>query len=115
MSSWKLGEAKARFSDVVRLAAFGQPQHVTVRGKDTVVIVATSEFERLCARAESVSSHDSLSNSPLNRSDFDVEGVRSLVRKANVGSFRGQLASASLKPDECQATRLRNAHADVMG
>ena len=30
---WKLGEAKAKFSDVVRLAASGQPQHVTVRGR----------------------------------------------------------------------------------
>ena len=81
---WKLEEAKARFSDVVRLAASGQPQHVTVRGKDTVVIVAASEFERLCARAESVSLHDLLSKSPLNRLDLDVEKVRSPVREVDL-------------------------------
>ena len=81
---WKLGEAKARFSDVVRLATSGQPQHVTVRGKDTVVIVATSEFERLCARAESVGLHDLLSKSPLNRLDFGDEGVRSPVREVDL-------------------------------
>ena len=84
LHAWKLGEAKARFSDVVRLAASGQPQHVTVRGKDTVVIVATPEFERLCARAESVSLHDLLSKSPLNRLDFNVESVRSPVREVDL-------------------------------
>lgn len=35
---WKLGEAKAKFSRVVRLAVSGRPQRVTVRGKDAVVI-----------------------------------------------------------------------------
>ena len=84
LHGWKLGEAKARFSDVVRLAASGQPQHVTVHGKNTVVIVATPEFERLCAHAESASLHDLLSKSPLNRLDFDVEGVRSPVREVDL-------------------------------
>ena len=84
LHGWKLGEAKARFSDVVRLAASGQPQHVTVRGKDTVVVVATPEFERLCARAESVSLHDLLSKSPLNRLDFDIEGIKSPVREVDL-------------------------------
>ncbi len=84
LHGWKLGEAKARFNDVVRLPASGRPQHVTVRGKDTVVIVATSEFERLCACAESVSLHDLLSKSPLNRLDFDVKGVRSPVREVEL-------------------------------
>lgn len=83
LHGWKLGEAKARFSDVVRLAASGQPQHVTVRGMDAVVIVATSEFERLRARAESVSLHELLSKSPLSRLDFEVEGVRSPVREVD--------------------------------
>ena len=81
---WKLGEAKAKFSDVVRLAASGQPQRVTVRGKDAVVVVAASEFARLCARGESASLHDLLSQSPLNRLDFDVEGVRSPVREVDL-------------------------------
>ena len=53
LHGWKLGEAKAKFSRVVRLAASGQPQRVTVRGKDAVVVVAADEFERLRARATS--------------------------------------------------------------
>ena len=84
LHGWKLGEAKAKFSDVVRLAASGQPQCVTVRGKETVVIVAASEFERLCARGESASLHDLFSQSPLNRLDFGVEGVKSPVREVDL-------------------------------
>ena len=80
LRGWKLGEAKAKFSRVVRLAASGQPQRVTVRGKDAVVIVAADEFERLCARAASGSLHELLCRSPLTRLDFDDEGVRSPVR-----------------------------------
>ena len=81
---WKLGEAKAKFSDVVRLAASGQPQRVTVRGKDTVVIVEASEFERLRARGTSASLHDLLSQSPLNRLKFGDEGVQSPVREVEL-------------------------------
>lgn len=81
---WKLGEAKAKFSRVVRLAASGQPQRVTVRGKDTVVIVAAEEFDRLRARAAADSLHELLSRSPLNRLDFDDEGLRSPVREVEL-------------------------------
>lgn len=80
LHDWKLGEAKAKFSDVVRLAASGQPQRVTVRGRETVVVVEASEFERLRARSISASLHDLLSQSPLNRLEFGDEGVRSPVR-----------------------------------
>ena len=40
-------EAKARLSEVVRLARSEGPQHVTVHGKDGVVVVAEEEFRRL--------------------------------------------------------------------
>lgn len=79
LSGWKLGEAKAKFSDVVRLAASGQPQRVTVRGKDAVVIVSASEFERLLAGV-ATRLHNLLSQSPLNRVEFGKAGVRSPVR-----------------------------------
>ena len=84
LHGWKLGEAKAKFSRVVRLAASGQPQRVTVRGKDAVVIVAADEFERLRARAMSESLHKLLCQSPLNRLDFDEEGVQSPVREVQL-------------------------------
>ncbi|WP_423930545.1 type II toxin-antitoxin system Phd/YefM family antitoxin [Candidatus Palauibacter sp.] len=78
--AWKLAEAKARFSEVVRLAASGRPQRVTVRGRDTVVVVGAAEFDELQARAKQVTLHELLSQSPLNRLDFGEEGVRSPVR-----------------------------------
>ena len=84
LSGWKLGEAKARFSAVVRLAVSGRPQRVTVRGKDAVVVLAASEFERLCARGESASLHGLLSRSPLSRLDFDVEPTKSPVREVDL-------------------------------
>jgi prevent-host-death family protein len=42
---WKLQDAKARFSEVVRRARAGKPQRVTVHGKDAVVIVDAERFE----------------------------------------------------------------------
>ncbi len=45
--SWKLEDAKARFSEVVRRARSEGPQRVTVRGKDSVVVISTEELERL--------------------------------------------------------------------
>ncbi|WP_157016858.1 type II toxin-antitoxin system Phd/YefM family antitoxin [Mesorhizobium xinjiangense] len=44
---WKLEEAKARFSEVVRHAREEGPQRVTVRGRDAVVVMSVEEFDRL--------------------------------------------------------------------
>lgn len=46
---WKLQDAKARFSEVVRRARSEGPQRVSVRGKDAVVIIAAEDLERLVA------------------------------------------------------------------
>ena len=80
---WKLGEAKARFSEVVRLAAAGRPQRVTVRGRNAVVVVAADEFDRLRARKGAASLHDLLSESPLSRLELGGESVRSPVREVD--------------------------------
>ncbi len=48
---WKLEDAKARFSEVVRRARSEGPQRVSVRGRDAVVVIAADEFERLQPRA----------------------------------------------------------------
>lgn len=44
---WKLEDAKARFSEVVRRAQREGPQRVTVRGRDAVVVISAEELERL--------------------------------------------------------------------
>ncbi len=42
---WKLQDAKARFSELVRKARSGAPQKVTVHGKEAVVVVDSERFE----------------------------------------------------------------------
>jgi prevent-host-death family protein len=45
--TWKLEDAKARFSEIVRRARSEGPQRVTVRGKDAVVVIAVEALDRL--------------------------------------------------------------------
>ena len=47
LSTWRLQDAKARFSELVRRAHCEGPQHVTVHGRDTVVVISVEEFHRL--------------------------------------------------------------------
>ncbi len=50
-ATWKLEDAKARFSEVVRRAHSDGPQAVTVRGRRAVVVIDAQEYERLAAPA----------------------------------------------------------------
>lgn len=45
--NWTLQDAKNKFSAVVEAAQRGEPQHVTKRGIDAVVVLSASEYERL--------------------------------------------------------------------
>lgn len=47
MERWKLEDAKARLSEVVRLAGTAGPQLVTVRGKEAAVILAPEQYRQL--------------------------------------------------------------------
>ena len=44
---WLLQDAKARFSELVRRVHSEGPQHVTVHGRDEVVVISAAEFCRL--------------------------------------------------------------------
>jgi len=44
-NTWKLQDAKAQFSEVVRRARAGEPQRVTVHGEEAVVVVDPKRFE----------------------------------------------------------------------
>ena len=44
-NSWKLQDAKARFSELVRRAREGEPQQVTVHGKQAVIVIDPERFE----------------------------------------------------------------------
>lgn len=47
LSHWKLEDAKARLSEVVRLAGTAGPQVVTIRGREAAVILAPEDYQRL--------------------------------------------------------------------
>jgi len=81
LPAWKLQDAKARFSALVRDAREKGPQRVTLHGKDAVVILAAEEFARMVGTADQPSLHELLSQSPFAELDFDPVGIRAPVRE----------------------------------
>ena len=45
--AWKLQDAKARFSELVRKAKSEGPQRVTVHGREEVVVVSVEDYRRV--------------------------------------------------------------------
>jgi|SRR3954453_18835431 prevent-host-death family protein len=81
---WRLQDAKARFSEVVREAQQRGPQRVTLHGKDAVVVVGADEFDRL---QRPVSGRDivaALAGSPLAEVKFERLTVKSKVRDVDL-------------------------------
>jgi antitoxin Phd len=76
---WKLQDAKAHFSQVVREAQQHGPQRVTVHGKDAVVILSAEEYDRLAPTVAQPSLSAVLS--PLKDLDFERASVRAPVRE----------------------------------
>jgi prevent-host-death family protein len=76
-ASWKLEDAKARFSEVVKLAERGRPQHVSVRGRPAVVVLSAADYARLAPAATRPSLASLFADSPFARlDDFDDLLVR---------------------------------------
>ena len=44
---WKLEDAKAKFSELVRRANTTGPQHVTVRGQEEAVVISARDYQKL--------------------------------------------------------------------
>jgi prevent-host-death family protein len=49
--SWQLQTAKARFSEVFRLARTEGPQFITRQGKEVVVMLPVEQFDQLVVRS----------------------------------------------------------------
>ena len=73
MRQWALQDAKARFSEVVRLACEQEPQEITLRGEPAVVVLSRVEFDRLTKPRESLVAF--MRRSPLYGAD-DLEFPR---------------------------------------
>jgi prevent-host-death family protein len=81
---WRLQDAKARFSEVVRDAQQSGPQRVTLHGKDAVVIVGADEFDRLQRPVTGRDIVTALAASPLAKVKFDRLTIESRVRNTNL-------------------------------
>jgi prevent-host-death family protein len=77
---WKLQDAKAHFSQLVRSAQQQGPQRVTVHGKEAVVVVSAADYARLAPKPKKPNLYELLSQSPLRDLDFEFESVRWPVR-----------------------------------
>ena len=76
-SRWRLQDAKARFSELVRMAHSDGPQHVTLHGRDAVVVVDAEEFLRLKGARTGQLLVDALQASPHRAVEIVVEPRRS--------------------------------------
>ena len=76
---WKLQDAKAQFSKVVRDAIEGEPQYITRRGENAVVILSIEEFEKLVEKRPSLAEY-LLKHTPK-VADFHVERGKQPLRK----------------------------------
>ncbi len=77
---WLLQDAKARFSELVRRAHSEGPQHVTVHGRDEVVVVAADEFRRLAGERTGAALVAAMQASPYREIDIEPSRERSPVR-----------------------------------
>ena len=81
---WRLQDAKARLSEVVRQAQQRGPQRVTLHGRDAVVVVRADEFDRL---RRPVSGRDivaALATCPLADVNFERLTIKAPVRNVSL-------------------------------
>jgi prevent-host-death family protein len=81
-SYWLLQDAKARFSELVRRVRAEGPQHVTVHGRDEVVVIAAEEFRRLQGDLTGSALVAVMQASPYR--DVDIEPSRSRLPARDV-------------------------------
>lgn len=77
LGRWRLQDAKARFSELVRLAHSDGPQHVTLHGRDAVVVIDADEFHRLKGERTGQLLIDALQASP--HRDIEIAPRRSVM------------------------------------
>lgn len=83
--SWQLQAAKARFSELFRKARAEGPQWVTRQGKDSVVVVAAEEFQRLKVRSRQPESLvEFFANSPLTGVNLDLDRTADYGREVDL-------------------------------
>ena len=77
---WLLQEAKARFSELVRRVRSEGPQHVSVHGREEVVVISAEEFRRLKGEPTGEVLIAAMQASPYRDIDIEPGRVRPPVR-----------------------------------
>lgn len=54
MQTWQIQEAKARFSELVKLAETEGPQDITLHGRPVAVLVSKRTFDQLSGSGQSL-------------------------------------------------------------
>ena len=70
-TSWKLQDAKAKFSQVVDKALKVGPQYVTRRGQEAVVVLSVKEYQKITSKKPSLKQF--LLNCPKMDEDFEFK------------------------------------------
>src|SRR5467141_3190717 len=81
---WLLQDAKARFSELVRKVRSEGPQHVTVHGRDEVVVVAAEEFRRLKGSYSGQTLIDAIQSSPCREIEIEPQRTTPPVRDVSL-------------------------------
>jgi antitoxin Phd len=78
MRQWQLQEAKAKFSEVVKLANREGPQEITMRGQPTAILISLEDFKRIKEKKPSLVSL--MRSSPLAGINLDLQRDQSPAR-----------------------------------
>ncbi len=81
---WLLQDAKARFSELVRRVRSEGPQHVTVHGRDEVVVISAEDFYRMKGDRNGAALIDALQSSPPRDLEFEPRRTPMPVRKVDL-------------------------------
>ena len=82
MRTWKLQDAKAKFSEVVKEATTGEPQEVTLRGQSAVVVLSKETYDKLVKPKPSFI--EFMRQSPLAKIPINIERSTSLTRDTDL-------------------------------
>lgn len=74
-------DAKARFSELVRRVRSEGPQHVTVHGRDEVVVITAEEFRRLKGDLTGEALIAAMQDSPHREIDIEPKRAPAPVRE----------------------------------
>lgn len=78
MRQWALQDAKARLSELVRLASEDEPQEITLRGEPAATAASAKDYHRLVKPKPKFV--ELIRNSPPMDTDIDLTRDKSLIR-----------------------------------